>query len=346
MHCLLWAQFHWRWEKAVYKNAFCIHCHSLFGSPKRFARWQSCVLMYSVSHAQLLSNAFTCKRNLSTFLGIPVALKALCLLSMAQLPLVSKRTVKCCWAWVQLGTKCHFLILLFIGVHGNYTDIPLWMSTDACVALVESLCLCLRKEKKWCSHRWETEPGWSQPQPGAAMGAWHCETGHHWGEGWHSQETQTERLAAGLVWLSSLKLAKAISTKPVCVQSALNWVLEHHTLLVACVEFRKPGLLELAARMQASGVGCGEWWDTCLLHLTHGATLGQPQHPVPPGTDHASCVQCQQSWRMVQEMCAPSFPDFCWPAVDIAVVHQHPFMHNSGAPDLWRHSTLCTVCCM
>lgn len=207
-------------RKGVYKNAFCIHCHSLFGSPSEVCTVTELCAYVQCQLCTVTQQCFYCKRNLSTFIGIPVAFKTLCLLSVAQLPLVSKRTVKCCWAWVQLGTKCHFLILLFIGVHGKYTDIPLWISTDACVALVESLCLCLRKEKKRCGHRWDTEPGWSQPQPGAAMGAWHCGTGHHWGVGWHGQETQTERLGARFVWFSSLKLAKAISTKaclcPIC----------------------------------------------------------------------------------------------------------------------------------
>lgn len=127
---------------------------------QRFARWQSCMLMCSVSCARLLSSAFTHKRNLSTFIGIPVAFKTLCLLSMAQLPLLSKSTVKCCWTQVQLGSKCRFLIPVFIGVPGNYTGIPLWISTDVCVTLAESLCLCLRKERKRCGHRCDMEPGW------------------------------------------------------------------------------------------------------------------------------------------------------------------------------------------
>lgn len=180
---------------------------------QRFARWQSCMLMCSVSCARLLSSAFTHKRNLSTFIGIPVAFKTLCLLSMAQLPLLSKSTVKCCWTQVQLGSKCRFLIPVFIGVPGNYTGIPLWISTDVCVTLAESLCLYLRKERKRCGHRCDMEPGWGQPQPGAAMGTRHCGTGHHWGVGWHGQETQTEGLGARIMWFSSVKLTNAISTK-------------------------------------------------------------------------------------------------------------------------------------
>lgn len=42
--------------------------------------------------------------------------------------------------------------------------------------------------------------------------------------------------------------------RAVCVQTALNWVLEHHTLLAAWMEFRKTGLLGLAAGMQAGSV--------------------------------------------------------------------------------------------
>lgn len=82
------------------------------------------------------------------------------------------------------------------------------------------------------------------------------------------------------------------------------------------------------------------WWDTCLLHLRHGATLGQSQAPCATRHGHMLPVSnasrvggwCRWCVLLPSQISADQQLTLLWYIMD-----------NSGAPDLWRHSALLWV---